>query len=349
MAAVGEFRSGQQLNADFYAGVVAPLLGAVPHAAALLGTGSEVLGFDTERSTDHGWGPRLDIFVDPEDVDAVRDRVDGGLPGSFAGWPVRYGWDDTPVRHHVAVTTVTSWVTAQLGVDATGPLATVDWLLMPQQKLLEVTRGAVYRDDLGSLTSVRHRLAWYPRDVWLWILASQWRRIGQEEAFVGRTAQVGDDLGSRVVTARLARDLMRMWFLLSRSYCPYSKWSGTAFRVLPDSAPLGRLLAAALGATDHPGRESALCAAYELVARRHNQLALTDPVDPTVRTFYHRPYRVLMADRFADACLEAVADPDLRRLPLVGSVDQAADSTDVLAYPERCRALAALYGNITAM
>lgn len=342
------FRPGQRLNADFYREVVAPVLGGVAHGAALLGEGSDVLGFDSERSTDHGWGPRLTVFVDGADVDAVRASLERALPETFAGWPVRYGWDDRPVRHHVTVTTPSAWVTGQLGVDATGALAPVDWLLMPQQKLLEVTRGAVYRDDTGVLTDLRSRLSWYPPDVWAWILASQWRRIAQEEAFVGRTAEVGDELGSRLVAARQARDLMRLWFLLCRSYWPYTKWLGSAFRALPGSAPLGERLAAAVDAPDHPSREAALCSAYELVARRHNELGLTGPVDPGVRPFYNRPFRVLAADRFADACAAVVTDPELARLPLVGSVDQVADSTDVLSYPDRGRALAALYGRPVA-
>jgi hypothetical protein len=54
-----------------------------------------------------------------------------------------------------------------------------------------VTSGAVYRDDTGALGTARQTLRWYPDQVWLWMLAAQWRRIAQEEAFVGRTAEVG--------------------------------------------------------------------------------------------------------------------------------------------------------------
>ena len=49
--------SGAALNAGFYRDVVWPLLGGVAHSAGLLGWGSDVLGYDTGRSTDHGWGP----------------------------------------------------------------------------------------------------------------------------------------------------------------------------------------------------------------------------------------------------------------------------------------------------
>jgi hypothetical protein len=62
-----------------------------------------------------------------------------------------------------------------------------------------------------------------------------------------------------------------------------------------------------------------------------------------VRQFQERPFRVLSADRFADACLGRVAAPTLRGLPLVGSVDQFADSSDVLSDPRRARRRDAIY------
>jgi hypothetical protein len=55
----GGFVPGIRLAGEFYAEVVRPLLEAefpgLAYAAALIGAGSEVLGFDTERSTDHDW------------------------------------------------------------------------------------------------------------------------------------------------------------------------------------------------------------------------------------------------------------------------------------------------------
>ncbi len=57
------FGPGLRLAGEFYAGAVRPVLDqAFPglrYAAALLGPGSEMLGFGTGRSTDHDWGPRL--------------------------------------------------------------------------------------------------------------------------------------------------------------------------------------------------------------------------------------------------------------------------------------------------
>src|SRR5680860_1859979 len=103
------------LSGAFYAEVVRPLLAGRPHTAALLGWGSDVLGFDTERSTDHGWGPRLQLFVPAGDVVRVREGVETGLPDEFRGWPTRFGWDDVPVSEHVLVTTLGDWLGAHFG------------------------------------------------------------------------------------------------------------------------------------------------------------------------------------------------------------------------------------------
>jgi hypothetical protein len=338
------FKPGLELNAAFYAEVVEPLIRPVQHAAALLGWGSDVFGYDTARSTDHGWGPRLQVFVDAGAVDDVRARIEEGLPEQFDGRPVRYSLgDNDPAAARVDVTTLGEWLTERLGVDPRAGLSSIDWLLIPQQMLLGVVAGRVYADPAGELTAVRETLTWYPREVWLWLLASGWRRLDQEEPFVGRTAEVGDELGSRILAGRLVREVMRHALLLERTYAPYSKWFGTAFSRLQCAVELTPLLGRALDAATYPKRESALVEAYESLARLHNRRAPTNTVDATARFFYDRPFRVLGAGRFVDACLRAIDDPRLRELPLVGSVDQFADSTDVLAYPARAVRLRAVY------
>jgi hypothetical protein len=98
-----------------------------------------------------------------------------------------------------------------------------------------------------------------------------------------------------------------------------------------------------LAAENHARREEALVSAYELMARTHNELGMTEPVEPTSRRYFSRPFTVIGADRFADACRAALTDPELASLPLLGSVDQCVDSTDVLSHPERVARLRSLY------
>jgi hypothetical protein len=330
------------LSSAFYAEVVGPLLHTRRHSAALLGWGSDVLGFDTATSTDHGWGPRMHVFVAASDVDAVRRDMEMGLPEQFHGWPVRFGWDTVPTHHHVRVSTLTDWLHEHLGVDPRTGMTPGDWLVLPQQALLEATGGQVHADPDSELTRLRARLAWFPPQVHRWLLACQWERIAQEEAFVGRAAQVGDDLGSRLVTARLTRDLMGLAFLLSRRYWPYPKWFGTAFARLPIATKLAPPLQRALAATLYAAREAALVEAYGVLAHAHNASGLTPPVDPQARPYHDRPFVVLGAGRFTDACRRSVTDGWLSELPLLGSVDQLVDSTDLLTstdLPSRMRAL----------
>jgi hypothetical protein len=342
---MSSFVSGLDLSRAFYAEAVAPLIGDVPHAAAFVGWGSDVIGFDTVRSTDHGWGPRLQVFVAAEHTRKLKEVMAAELPAEFRGWPTRFGWDAWPVEHHVEVATLGEWLRDRLGFDPAEGVSSQAWLSTPQQRLLEVTAGAVFHDDRGELAAAREAIAWYPDEVWLWLLACQWQRLGQEEHFVGRAAEVGDELGSRVLAARLVRDLIRMSFLIERRYAPYSKWLGSAFAQLDAYSEVGPPLMDALAADTYEQREAALVAAVETVAVRHNALGVTSPVDPSVRLFHDRPFRVLGSDRFAAACLERVTEPWLKSLPPVGAIDQFADSTDVLSYTERFAELASIYSS----
>ena len=333
------FVPGLRLAREFYAAEVRPLLRSqfpeVPYVAALIGPGSEVAGFDTQRSTDHDWGPRLQIFLNDGDAGrhaaAITAMLTNRLPESFRGYPVAFPVTREPggaARHRVEVTSLGSWLGWRLGFDPRQAVTLLDWLAVPAQRLAEFTTGEVFHDEPGELTRARAALAWYPRELWLHMLACQWQRIRQEEPFPGRCAEAGDDLGSLVVTARLARDLMRLVLLMHRRYPPYSKWLGTAVSRLPGTAGLTASLTAAISSARWPAREQHLRDAYETVAALHNQLRFTPPLDTRTRGFYDRPYQVIDAGRFTVALREAITDPRISRLPLTGVIDQFTDSTD---------------------
>jgi hypothetical protein len=342
---------GIRLARSFYGDIVEPLLrrgfAGLRYDAALVGTGSEVLGFDTSRSADHDYGPRLQIFLAADDGNAaeVAALIDAELPAEYDGFPTRFMTGGAALApgeaapHQVVITTTPMWSTTALGVDASRHLSAVDWLGMPWQLLAAATGGAVFHSGVGDLERLRATLAWYPDDVWRYVLAGQWTRIEQEEPFVGRTGEVDDDLGSAILTARLVRDVMRMALLLRRRYPPYAKWLGSAFARLPDEPVLGAMLTSALRASDWRDRETHLCHAYEYVATQQNRLGLCAEVDPICRRFWDRPFRVIGGDRFASALRDAVTAPEVRALPLIGSIDQIADSTDVLSHADRCAAL----------
>lgn len=361
---MGDFIGGLQLSENLYHEVVRLILAAefpgVAHSAALIGYGSEVLGFDTVRSTDHEWGPRLLLFLGEDDYAVYRSRIDDTLsvmlPRSFRGYSTHFGppqadgtrvavpSESGPVSHKVELHTVKNFFESWLGLDPRQDLRVVDWLVVPSQRLLEVTAGRVFHDGLGELEPVRARLSYYPRDMWLYLLAAQWRRVAQQEAFVGRTAEVNDEFGSRLIAASLVRDLMKLCFLMERRYAPYSKWFGTAFAKLACASTLMPVLEQALAAPGWKEREHWLSRAYEHVARMHNALQITPPLESSVSPYYGRPFLVIWGDRFVEAIEAAITDPEVKALPpKIGSVDQFSDSTDILSYPRMYTKLETFY------
>src|SRR2546421_490966 len=117
------FIPGLALAREFWTEVVGPLLAEhfprVPHAAALLGPGSEVAGFDTARSVDHDWGPRMQVFLGSDrHAAAATSMLADRLPASFRGYPVRFPTTGDPgARHRVDVVGLGGWLTGRLGFD----------------------------------------------------------------------------------------------------------------------------------------------------------------------------------------------------------------------------------------
>jgi hypothetical protein len=329
MAAHPPFVPGLKLGRMLYEEAAREIIeGIVPspdYCAALLGSGSDVLGYDTERSTDHDWGPRFQVYLPEklhaEKASALDDALHRQLPGIFHGHPVG----------SVQITQITRCLHWHLGVDSIDGLAPLDWLGFPEQRLLELTSGAVFHDPRGELVAMRAALAYFPRDVWLYRMACQWQRLFQEEAFVGRCAEVGDAVGTKLMAARIAQDLVKLFFLQARRYAPYGKWLGTAFAALPMATVALPNVRAALESAGYPALEAALGALYQLAAEQHNALSLTPALDPSPRQFFDRPYLVIRAERFANALLAAIESPELRGLTVrIGGIDQFSDSTDFI-------------------
>ena len=351
---------GRRLFEEVGRGIIETVVPPDAYAAALVGKGSDVLGFDTERSTDHDWGPRFQVFLPEPGHDAalLEGELRRRLPAVFHGWEVGFTDPDpndhgtqTPahdregaVNHKVEITTLPAWLRRHLGVEDAGSLTLLDWLTFPEQRLVEVTSGAVFHDPRGELARARAALREYPRDVWLYRMACQWQRLSQAEAFIGRCAEVGDGPGMKIVAARVVKDVMRLSFLMERRYAPYDKWLGTAFRRLASGPVLLPLVSAVLSAPTYEVMEPGLVEIYRALGEMHNRLGVTGPMDASPRQFFSRPYTVMRSDRFANALLRAVESQELQRIPVrMGGIDQLVDNTDFIENPSVYRRLRELY------
>jgi hypothetical protein len=361
------FVPGVQLSRVFFEEAVLPIVRVVvpnlKFAAALIGSGSEVLDFDDEMSSDHHWGPRVMLFVNQTDISskpaidtALRDR----LPTSFMGYSTNFSSpnpDDNnvqklvevetgPINHRVDIFTIREYLLAYLNFDVEGEIAAADWLTFPEQKLRSLSSQNIFHDEIG-LREVLDRFKYFPRDVWLYLLASGWNRIGQEEHLMGRAGMAGDDIGSALIASRLVRDIMRLCFLMERTYAPYPKWFGKAFLELKCGADLSPHLETVLRSTGWRERESHLVGAYELVASMHNELGITDERPAKAEGFFGRPFKVIeLVGGFSKSIVSRISDPEVRRIVekgLIGGIDQVSDNTYLLSNAKKRVILRGLY------
>ena len=361
------FMKGLELSQVFYEEAVKPLLESefpnLVYSAAHLGAGSDVLGFDTEQSTDHDWGPKLLIFLGENDYEKYHESIDtylgNNLPTEIRGFPINFGYhedgtifmqltEDRPLNHGVKIVTIKDYFAKYLTINPLEKMNPIDWVVLPEQRLRSIASGRIFHDGLGQLQPIMQKLSYYPNEVWLYLLSTQWRRIAQEEHFMGRCGQAGDELGSRVVGSRLVYDIMKLCFLMEKQYAPYIKWFGTGFSQLKSAGVLTPILMRAFEATSWKIREEHLVRAYEIVAGMHNGLGITEPMKAKVSSFHNRPFLVIRADDFAEAIYETIQDEEVLSLSkFLGGVDQFVNSTDVLSKPKRYPKLRNMYSSLS--
>lgn len=355
---------GMELSERFFKEIAMPLLRqAFPqlsYSAGLLGFGSDVLGYDDAVSTDHMWGPRFYLFLRPEDIDqkeAIMNMFAAQLPQEFLGYTVNFSDPDPEdggvrcaqkqeekarVNPLIFIHTEAEYLKAYLGCETVSQLSVWDWLSLSEHKLLSLTCGRWFKDDLG----IERRwgpLSYYPETVWLYRIASDWSLIAEEQAFVRRCADVGDDLGSRLVCSRIAERLMHLAFLYCRRYAPYSKWLGTAFAALPIDPQIKTAIEAATTAETVEERERQIVRAQQRMAMLHNARHITEPVSTKVETYFARAIQVIWADRVAEAVKKRLAGTVLEPLAPIGGFSELANFAALTEHPRYRRSIAAFY------
>jgi hypothetical protein len=346
------FIPGLKLSELFYSEAAKPILDTsfpqVAHSAALLGWGSEVLGYDDIRSSDHHWGPRFLLFLSAADhkqyKNDIHEALSRNLPHRFRGYSTSFGepdevgvrlqteTDSGPVSHMIHIETIAGFFGWYLGCNPYEPLTAADWLSFSEHKLLGVTKGKVFHDGLGELEETRRKFHYYPRDVWLYLLAAQWIKIFEDREFISRCGDVGDELGSMVIAARQVKKLMQLCFLMERKYAPYTKWFGTAFSELECASELSPIFKDVLLSPTWKERESNLARAYRVIARMHNALKITRPIVEDVSNYYGRPYMVFESPDLIPDIVNSFTDEEVKAIKHgLGSVNQFVDSTDQLS------------------
>ncbi|TFG20755.1 MAG: DUF4037 domain-containing protein [Promethearchaeota archaeon] len=360
-----DFIPGLELSESFYFEIIRPLMQKnypnLRFAAALLGTGSEVQGFDDLTSTDHHWGVRLLLFLENNDFEnqkaALKIFFRKNLPFEFRGYSTNWTSPDPndnnnqfpehisegDINHRVEIFTVTGYLFDTLGIDSID-LSDIDWLLLPEQRLREFTQGKVFEDLVGTLTNARNALSYFPHNVWLYKILTQWNKIAEEIPFPGRIGMQKDTFGAQIETSRLIRYAMILCFILEKKYIPYPKWFSKAFYELKLSRSLTPMFQMALNEFNFKKRDEILCEAYLTILQYQNSLGITEPLKLNPKLFFSRPITIIDISKILDS-IRILIKPPLNAVKYpIGSIDQIIDYPNLICDSHYFKKLRNLFG-----
>jgi hypothetical protein len=328
-----QFIPGLELNRGFYFDIIKPLLArAYPqleYSAALIGYGSDVMGFDTETSMDHNWGPRGQLFINDKGlVPEITNYLSFELPLFYKDFSVNFTdprydktqsmevTDKKPVNHKVEITTFEDYLNSYFGTNKINNFTNAEWLTFTDQKLIEITAGEVFYDGLHKLNNTRKELNFYPRDIAKYRMAVLWHYISNKEAFVGRNIALGDDIGVKIIVGRIVSYLIKLCFYFEARYIAYSKWFGSAFKRLKSYTEINYLVKEILTENDLDKIEEKLCKLYVVIIKKHNEINGLPHLDNSIRNYHDRPYKVLFSENIIEALRDSIDDPDIKNMDI---------------------------------
>lgn len=326
------------------------------YAAALIGWGSDVLGNDDELSKDHEWGPRCIIFL-PEDLKQYNDRIyeilNTEIPPVFIGHPTRFVHDkkymgvrtpsiDGSGNVHIEITTCEEYFTSNLGI--TVPKNDLEWLSIPENRLLELTSGEVFYDGFGELTRLRNIYSsYYPDNVWKYRLAYAWQSLGWDIDLIGLCNDRRDILSARYSLSETINRIIKITFLLNRKYAPsYPKWIHREFYKLTClSNVIGPAIEDFYTEKDLKLITKKLSEICAMLIQYENSL-LNLPRVKIKTNIFARGYFDIDFQYIAEQIYETI-DGQLKAIPLDGALDQWITNEDFLLEADKMKLLSVIY------
>ncbi|MDE7205125.1 MAG: DUF4125 family protein [Lachnospiraceae bacterium] len=218
-------------------------------AVGLVGKGSDCFGYDDILSQDHDYGPRFVMWVTKKIYEQIGEELQEAyeqLPRSFMGIDRIETFHG---RDRCGVMIIEDFYKNILGYNLVGMLArnqeatvsgkeTMDtiksWLAVHDYALAAAVNGEVFRDDEGIFTMYRDMLMdYYPKAVW-------YRKIAQTCALFSQSGQYnlprmrmrGQFVAAELAKAECAKQAMKLYYLLNRTYAPHDKW---LFKGMPNN------------------------------------------------------------------------------------------------------------------
>ena len=190
---------------------------------ALVGVGSECLGFDDEISEDHDFSSRCQLFLDDSDYKTYKSNLESSLKifckdlESLASNLKDINVEIMPISNFYKYYTLFE----------NGPKTESEYRKVPMDLLCVATNGKVFSDNLGKLSEIRNRLLnFYPEDIRLKKIAFQLNKMAQSGQYnYSRMIKRGDTVAANIAQGEFVKHYLEFVHLLNKKYMPFYKWS----------------------------------------------------------------------------------------------------------------------------
>ncbi len=253
MAIPMKFKSNQilEISRDFFFDAVMPIL--TTHfpsemqvaACGFFGYGSECLGMDDELSRDHHFGLRVNMLLPNEVVsvkgDEMLETLSQQLPNTYRGFSLRSGHEKGA---GVSPESLDGFLSRTIGITH-APKTPAEWLNIPEEDIIHVINGEVWRDPRGKFSAIREVLnGYYPDEVWKRRIAHWCRYFSGMGLYPMKRAVLRENwVYATTALGRTMKWAMELAFMLNRTYFPYDKWLYSFFKQLPELAePMNPLI-----------------------------------------------------------------------------------------------------------
>jgi len=161
-----------EISHEFFEEILAPILQhklpveTAEIAFGVFGYGSEVLQLDDDYSSDHHWGLRVDALI-PESLfnacgKEILRTVETDLPDNIQGQSLRTGYSGSKA---LTLRSLEGFIDQTIGI-AHPPKTDAEWLGIPEQDIIHLINGKIWRDDSGRFSAIRNTLKdYYPEPV----------------------------------------------------------------------------------------------------------------------------------------------------------------------------------------
>ena len=328
------------------------------YSCALIGSCSDVLENDDEYSCDHEWGPRLLIFIDEKHRHAISELkliLNKNIPFEFLGFCTRFVFDNetghvrVPSHTHEGFVNIDFYTYDEYINDFLGtlsPSCDLDWLSVPENKLLEITSGEIFYDGNNVLhEKLKIFKAYYPPDVWKYRLAYLWQNIGWNIDIIGLCSKRGDIISEKIAVYKTILPMIKIISAYNRKYSPsYGKWIGKEFYKLPKLADeTGFLIEESLKTDDADKIISSLEIIVRKITAFHNTYQELPEINIEKSTsIFSRGFWNIDCQKIADTIYNSV-EGELKNMPLHGALDQFVTNEDFLISPKFLKKLNGIY------